>query len=88
MPLKVAPTGPILTLTTAAKNVSLVFSSDWQPGIARLQTSGSLSIAQTLARSAGKVTSPVIVIAMNVLLSLELRRPRICALDGSAPNLH
>src|SRR5579872_585846 len=66
LPLNVAETGPIFVLTTAAKPLSPVFSSDSQPGIADLRTSGSLSSAQTFGLSAGKVTSPVIVMAINV----------------------
>src|SRR5271154_4365244 len=66
LPLKVADTGPILVLTTAAKPLSPVFSSDSQPGIEALSTSGSLRAAQTFGLSAGKVTSPVIVIAIDV----------------------
>ena len=66
LPLNVAETGPIFILTTAAKPLSPVFSNDWQPGIADLSTSGSFSSAQTFGLSAGKVTSPVIVMAMNV----------------------
>ena len=66
LPLNVAETGPIFILTTAAKPFSPVFSSDWHPGIADLSTSGSFNSSQTFGLSAGKVTSPVIVIAMNV----------------------
>src|SRR5260370_8153401 len=66
LPLKLAPPGPILTFTAAENDVSLVFSNDWQPGMLALRTSGSLSIAHTLGRSAGNVTSPVIVIAIGV----------------------
>ena len=66
LPLKVAETGPILVLTTAAKPLSPVLSSDWQPGMQALRTSGSLSSAQTFGRPAGSVASPVIVIAMDV----------------------
>jgi hypothetical protein len=64
--LNVAETGPIFILTTAVKPLSPIFSNDWQPGIAALRTSGSFKSAQTFDLSAGKVTSPVIVIAMNV----------------------
>src|ERR1700693_2335626 len=66
LPLKVAETGPIFSLTTAAKPFSPVFSNDWHPGIAALRVSGSFRSAHTFGLSAGKVTSPVIVIAMNV----------------------
>src|SRR5271170_6593738 len=66
LPLNVAETGPIFILTTAAKPFSPVFSNDWHPGIADLSVSGSFSSAHTFGLSAGKVTSPVIVIAMNV----------------------
>src|SRR5580698_6592801 len=66
LPLNVAETGPIFILTTAAKPFSPVFSNDWHPGIADLSTSGSFSSVQTFGLSAGRVTSPVIVIAMNV----------------------
>src|SRR5262245_61588139 len=66
LPLNVAETGPIFILTRAPKPFSPVFSNDWHPGIADLSISGSFSRAQTLGLSAGKVTSPVIVIAMNV----------------------
>src|SRR5580693_2023019 len=66
LPLNVAETGPIFILTTAAKPFSPVFSNDWHPGIADLSVSGSFSSAHTLGLSAGKVTSPVIVIAINV----------------------
>src|SRR5271154_3995932 len=66
LPLNVAETGPILVLTTAAKPVSPDFSSDSQPGMEDLSTSGSLSSAQTFGLPAGKVTSPVIVMAINV----------------------
>src|SRR5580658_3149552 len=66
LPLKVADTGPILVLTTAAKPLSPDFSSDSQPGMQDLSTSGSLRSAQTFGRSAGKVTSPVIVMAIDV----------------------
>src|ERR1700733_12126139 len=72
LPLNVAETGPIFILTTAEKPLSPVLSNDWQPGIADLSTSGSFSSAQTLGRSAGKATSPVIVIAMNVSLRHKL----------------
>src|ERR1700728_778864 len=65
-PLNDAPTGPILIFATAAKDVSLVFSSDWQPGMHALSTAASFSIAHTFVRSAGKVTSPVMVIAIDV----------------------
>jgi hypothetical protein len=68
----VALTGPIFTLATAAKDVSLVFSSDWHPGMQAFSTSGSLSIDHTLARSAGNVASPVIVIAINRSLAIRL----------------
>src|SRR5882757_8803756 len=83
LPLKVAETGPIFILTTAEKPLSPVFSSDWHPGIADFSTSGSFSSSQTFGRSAGKVTSPVIVIAMNVSLRDELGRSRACS--RSAP---
>src|ERR1700733_3694300 len=66
LPLNVAETGPIFVLTTAANPFSPVFSNDWHPGIADLSVSGSLSSAQTFGLPAGKVTSPVIVMAMNV----------------------
>ena len=74
LPLNVAETGPIFVLTTAAKPLSPVFSSDSQPGMADLRTSGSLSSAQTYGLSAGKDTSPVIVMAMNVSFPPELDR--------------
>ena len=80
LPLKVAETGPILILTTAAKPLSPVFSSDWQPGMQALSTSGSLSIAQTFGRSAGSVTSPVIVIAMTFLPSRTAAASNVRAL--------
>src|SRR5271168_4106659 len=79
LPLKVVDTGPILVLTTAAKPLSPVLSSDSQPGMQALSTSGSLSSAQTFGRSAGKVTSPVIVMAIDVSFldpSPLHRRPR------------
>src|SRR5271165_2081730 len=66
LPLKVAETGPILTLATAAKPFSPALSRDWQPGMQLFRTSGSLSNAQTLDRGAGRVASPVIVIAIPV----------------------
>src|SRR5271166_2928912 len=66
LPRKVAETGPILVLTTAAKPLSPVFSSDSQPGMQDLSTSGSFKSAQTFGLSAGKVTSPVIVMAIDV----------------------
>src|SRR5271166_3297675 len=65
-PLKVALTGPIFILATAAKPLSPVFSNDSQPGIQALRTTGSLSSAHTFGRAAGRVASPVIVIGMNV----------------------
>ena len=40
MPLKVAETGPILTLATAAKPLSPALSSDWHPGMQVFRTSG------------------------------------------------
>src|ERR1700733_10804421 len=79
LPLNVAETGPIFILTTAVKPLSPIFSNDWQPGIADLSTSGSFSSAQTLGLSAGKVTSPVIVIAMNASLQNILRRSPACS---------
>src|ERR1700722_19514907 len=69
LPLNVAETGPIFIFTTAVKPLSPIFSSDWQPGIAALSTSGSFRSSQTFGLSAGKVTSPVIVMAMNVSLA-------------------
>src|ERR1700722_833789 len=69
LPLNVAETGPIFILTTAVKPLSPIFSNDWQPGIADLSTSGSFNSAHTFGLSAGKVTSPVIVMAMNVSLA-------------------
>src|ERR1700733_5457746 len=86
LPLNVAETGPIFILTTAVKPLSPIFSNDWQPGIADLSTSGSFSSAQTFALSAGKVTSPVIVIAMNVPFPENSADP--CALEisgGASP---
>src|ERR1700693_3071736 len=74
LPLKVAETGPIFILTTAEKPLSPVFSNDWQPGIADLSTSGSFNSSQTFGLSAGKVTSPVIVMAMNVSLRDKISR--------------
>src|SRR5208282_4920845 len=65
LPLKVAETGPIFVLTTAAKPLSPALSRDSQPGIQALSTSGSLSNAQTFGLSAGSVASPVIVMAMG-----------------------
>src|SRR5271163_922827 len=76
LPLKVADTGPILVLTTAAKPLSPDFSSDSQPGMQALSTSGSLRSAQTFGRSAGNATSPVIVMAIDVSF--------LCGLDPSA----
>src|SRR5271168_869867 len=76
LPLKVVDTGPILVLTTAAKPLSPVLSSDSQPGMQALSTSGSLSSAQTFGRLAGKVTSPVIVMAIDVSF--------LCGLEPSA----
>src|SRR5271165_4669165 len=65
LPLKVAETGPIFVLTTAAKPLSPALSRDSHPGIQALSTSGSLSSAQTFGLSAGSVASPVIVMAMG-----------------------
>src|ERR1700751_1120005 len=73
--LKVAETGPIFVFTTAAKPLSPLFSRDSQPGMQDLSTSGSLSNPQTFGRSAGKVTSPVIVMAMNASLLRGFDRP-------------
>src|SRR5437764_328106 len=58
LPLKVAFTGPTATLAVACSSVSLSFSSASQPGMHCFRISGSLSAAQTVARSAGSTTSP------------------------------
>src|ERR1700722_18135239 len=83
LPLNVAETGPIFIFTTAATPFSPAFSSDWHPGIADLSTSGSFNSSQTFGLSAGKVTSPVIVIAINVSLPGKLGRSPACS--RSAP---
>src|SRR5947209_13040715 len=67
LPLNVAETGPTFTFATACISLSLVFSRLWQPGMQTFSTSGSLSFAQTVSRSAGSSTSPFIVIAMRRL---------------------
>src|SRR5215212_1570980 len=64
LPLKVALTGPTAILAVAVNSVSLVLASSWHPGIERLRISASFSAAHTVARSAGSITCPVIVIAM------------------------
>src|SRR4051794_11972455 len=65
LPLKRALTGPILTLTTACISVSESFSRLSQPGIETLSVSASLSLAHTVALSAGSTNSPDIVTAMR-----------------------
>jgi hypothetical protein len=68
LPLKVALTGPTATLAVAVNSVSLVLASSWHPGIDRFRISASFRAAQTVARSAGSITCPVIVIAIARLL--------------------
>src|SRR5690606_37091992 len=61
-PLKRAPIGPILISTVATMRVSDSLVSDWQPGMQRLSTSGSLSAFQTSSRDAAIRCSPDIFI--------------------------
>src|ERR1700704_3354524 len=67
LPLKRALTGPILTLTTACISVSESFSRLSQPGMEAFSVSASLSLAHTVALSAGSTNSPDIVTAMAIL---------------------
>src|SRR5271166_6216590 len=82
LPLKVAETGPIFVLTTAAKPLSPALSSDSQPGIQALSTSGSLSNAQTFGLLAGSVASPVIVMAIDVSFLRGPNRSSVTLLPG------
>src|SRR4029078_9664419 len=78
LPLKRALTGPIFTLTTACNSVSESFSRLSQPGVEAFSVSASLSLAHTVALSAGSTNSPDIVTAMVALLvssSSLTRRP-------------
>ena len=74
MPLKRALTGPILTLTTACISVSESFSRLSQPGIDAFRVSASLSLAHTVALSAGSTNSPDIVTAMAYLAQCWIER--------------
>ena len=65
LPFHFAFTGPILVTATAWNEVSEVFSSDSQPGIVALSTSGSLSFSHTVWRGAASWTSPVMVMAID-----------------------
>jgi hypothetical protein len=56
--------------------LSPFFSSDSHPGIADLSTSGSFNSVQTFGLSAGKVTSPVIVMAIKRFLPTVIERSR------------
>src|SRR3546814_420685 len=82
-PLKRAPIGPILISTVATMRVSDSLVSDWQPGMQRRSTSGSLSACQTLSRAAAIRCSPDIFIdtfSWLTRLADEPRRRTLAAL--------
>src|SRR3546814_1699007 len=85
-PLKRAPIGPILISTVATMRVSDSLVSDWQPGMQRRSTSGSLSACQTLSRAAAIRCSPDIFIdtfSWLTRLADEPRRRTLAALRAS-----
>src|SRR5580704_18025947 len=87
-PLKVALTGPMVSLAVARKAVSPSFTSSWHPGMQALSTSGSFSFVQTTDFAAGSCTSPVMLMAMVASFSKNRRRKRIAPhqINGNRAN--